>query len=206
MIGGIAVGVFLFRIDQRPPSGKAVLDAMPVANTWLSELPAEKNSLRSEQTRKIDQSLFHSFAHATMAMDFLDLIFDLLYQFRDLIVSAQLFHKIRRVGVELLVTNDGFTLDLEPPQIFENSLDNRAQDGQQQVGLIDRKQPGKIGGSFHRQKSDSTLFPARAENAIARSQSHHNPSPFLSSRRSAMLSEWPVIWAVIAPRSGLPSR
>ena len=149
MIGGIAVGVFLLRIDQRPASGKAVVDPMPVANARLSELPAEENNLRSEHARKVNQSLFHSFAHATVAMDFLDPILDLLDQFRDLIVSTQLFHKIRRVGIELLVTNDGFALHLEPPQIFKDPLDDRPQGWQQQVGFVHSKQPGKICRSFH---------------------------------------------------------
>ncbi len=190
MIGGIAVGVFLFRINQRPASGKAVVDPMPVADTRLSKLPAQKNDFRAEHARKVNQSLFHSFAHATMAMDFLDPSLDLLYQFRDLIVSAQLFHKIRRVGIELLVTNDRFAFHLEPPQIFKDPLDDRPQGWQQQVGFVHSKQPGEICRSFHSQ----TILPNRVRGTRREfrhgiAQKHYKPRPFLSSRRRAMLSE-----------------
>ena len=72
-----------------------------------------------------------------MTMDLLDPAFDLSDEPGDFLVPAQPLHEVRRLGVELLAPNDGFTFALEPAQTFENVLDQRPHRGQQIVRFFD---------------------------------------------------------------------
>lgn len=102
------MGLIVVRIQQGAPTGIAILDAMPMAHTSFAVLPTEENNLRSKQAGEIEQPLLNTFAHATVAMDFLDETFDLPHAPRNLAIFLQPIHQLRGVGIEALVANYRF--------------------------------------------------------------------------------------------------
>ena len=135
----VAFGIRVADLEQRPATGESVFDAVPMVDAWLAVLPAEKNHFGAEHAGEIDEPLFDSLAHATMTVDLLDPALNFSDEPGDLFVPAQPLHEVRRLGVDLLVTNEGFTLALEPAQILENVLDQRTYGRQQTVRFFDGK-------------------------------------------------------------------
>src|SRR5512142_266247 len=70
VVRGVALGI-RFRVEQHPTAGETVFDLVPVTDARLADLPAQKNNLRADHARKIDQPLLHALANAAVAVDFL---------------------------------------------------------------------------------------------------------------------------------------
>ena len=145
MIRAIAAWIAFTDIEQRPAAGKALFDAVPVAYACFANSPTEENDLGSEQTRKIDQPLFDSFAHATVAMDFFDPALHLSDEQGNLPVLTQAVHEVWSFRIELFLANNYFAFAFQPMNILKNLFDQRAQRGKQSVGFIDRKEARKGG-------------------------------------------------------------
>ena len=129
-----------------------------------------------------------------------DPILDLRDQFQDLAILAQSFHQIGRVGIELLAPNHRLADALQAPDIFQDLLDQRPQHRQESVGFVDREESRKIG--VHVWLLETLAGLGALITPRRRLQLH----AFADFRSSAMLSEWPVMRARIAPRIGRPSK
>lgn len=114
----VTTGIAFFHIEQRPSSGKAVFDSMPVGDVWLADLPAQKHHFFADHTGKIDQALFGAFANAAVTIDFLHPTLELSYQPGNFPVFLQTFHQIRRVGIQVFVADNGFAFAPQPANVL----------------------------------------------------------------------------------------
>ena len=71
MVRSFLVRARFLDIEQGPAPGKAVFDPVPIADGRFTQLPAEKHHFCPQQAREIDETLFHSLADATVALDLL---------------------------------------------------------------------------------------------------------------------------------------
>lgn len=70
MIRGGSSGTGFIDIKQRSPPGKTILDSVPMADSRFTELPAKKDNFGPQYAREVNETLLHSLAQATVAMDF----------------------------------------------------------------------------------------------------------------------------------------
>src|ERR1044071_9827397 len=105
-VKGSGAGRIVFtRVEERPPSGKPVLDPVPVGDVRLANLPAEEYDFDRENAREIDQALLCAFAHAAITIDLVDARAKIGNQTSDIFVFLKPLHQIRRVGIQILGTN-----------------------------------------------------------------------------------------------------
>lgn len=149
MIGDIAIGVRPLAVKKWLSTGKTVLDTVPKGDAGLADLPAKKHHFGAEHTRKIDQSLLDSFAHATIGIDLFNPTLNLADESCDLAILTQLLHQIGCLRIKPLLANDGFTDALQPADIVENLLYQRPKCRQQLISFIDRKKSLILARSIH---------------------------------------------------------
>ena len=118
MVGNFAVRPGRLSVEQWFPTGKAILDAVPVVDAWFADLPTEENDFRTEHAGKIDQTLLDTLADATVAIDLLDPAFHLSNQFCDFTVVSEPVHEIRGFRFEPFFANHRFAGAFEPADIL----------------------------------------------------------------------------------------
>jgi hypothetical protein len=143
MVRSFSVRARLLDIEQGPAPGKTVLDPVPMADCRFTQLPAEKDHFSSQQARKIDETLFHSLANATVALYLFHAIFDFRHQLSNFIIPLQSVHKIRGLWIQMFMTYDCFALVSQSPNIFLDPFSQRTHGGQQRIGFIHRKESRK---------------------------------------------------------------
>jgi len=122
VVGRVAIGIGFFRVQEWAPSRKALFYPMPVGHAGLADLPAEKYHFIPDHAWEIDESLFRPLAHAAIAVNFFHPSLDLSYKPGDLLVLLQTFHKVRLIGVQPFISNDGFALAPEASNILQNTF------------------------------------------------------------------------------------
>ena len=165
MVRSFSVRARLLDIEQGPAPGKTVLDPVPMADRRFTQLPAEKDHFSSQQARKIDETLFHSLADATVALYLFHAIFDFCHQLSNFIIPLQSVHKIRGLWIQVFMTYDCFALASQSPNIFLDPFSQRTHGGQQRIGFIHRKK------SRERDRGDHFLL-AASRRTVARAQKH----------------------------------
>ena len=152
MVRSFFVRARLLDIEQGPAPGKTVFDPVPMADCRFAQLPAEKDHFCSQQARKIDETLFHSLADATVALYLFDAIFDFHHQLSNFTIPLQSVHKIRGLWIQMFMTYDCFALASQSPNIFLDPFSQRTHSGEQPIGFIHRKKSRK------RARGDHTCF------------------------------------------------
>lgn len=152
MVRSFFVGARLLDIEQGPAPGKAVFDPVPMADCRFTQLPAEKDHFCSQQARKIDETLFHSLADATVALYLFHAIFDFRHQLSNFTIPLQSVHKIRALWIQMFMTYDCFASVSQSPNNFLDPFSQRTHGGQQRIGFIHRKK------SRERDRGDHSYF------------------------------------------------
>ena len=68
-------------VEQGLASGETIFYAVIMRHSRFADLPAEKHYFGTEHARKVDQSLFDTFAYTAVAIDRRHPVFDLRHQF-----------------------------------------------------------------------------------------------------------------------------
>ena len=161
MIRGGAAGTTFIDIEQRSPPGKTILDSVPMADSRFTQLPAKKHYFGPQHAREVNETLLHSLAQATVAMDFSHPLSYFGHQPSDFAVLLESVHEVRRFWIELLLASDCFAFAFQSPNIFEDAFNQRTHSRQQRIGFIDRKKSRKRIRGDHRKSYLKTDFLCR---------------------------------------------
>lgn len=203
MVRSFSAKARLLAIEQGPAPGKTVFDPVPIADGRFTQLPTEKYDFCAQQAGKIDETLFNALTDATVTLDLFDATFDVRYYLSNSGVLLQSVHEIRRLGIQMFMTYDCLALVSQLQDIFPDPFSQRSHGGQQRIGFFHGEQSRKRDRGDHFLSNVTASYPRYRESIPSHCS---RPIPFRNSRSSAILSEWPVIVAVIAPRTGFPSK